>query len=319
MTPTDTPNPPLSRQIDPNVPMLRTAAAGGLMGAANLVPGVSGGTMVLVVGVYDRFIDAVAGVSRGKFTRERLVFLAILIAAAAVVAVVFAGLMTDLFEDHQTTMKALFIGMTLAGTPPLWNMAAPKLPGRGGGLVLAAIVVGFGVMLVLALTDDPAAKDQATQLRESTTFRPEPAIVRDAVGGVLAMSAMVLPGISGAYMLLLLGRYQHVTGSISLLKDGVLGGNVADLTTALSVLVPVGVAAVVSLVLLSNLLKRLLENHERLMGGLLLGVLWGSVLAIWPFTGDSSGGEIGIGLAAAGAGFVAVLALTLLSPAKPTA
>ncbi len=308
---------PLAKQIDPNVPLIRTAAAGGLMGAANLVPGVSGGTMVLVIGVYDRFIDAVAGVSRGKITRDRVIFLAVLIVAAAAVAVSFAKLMTNLFVDHEATMKALFIGMTLAGTPPLWKMAAPKLPNRG--LVLTAIAVGFVIMLALALGEDANAREQARALRETEAFRPQPAMARDAVGGVLAMSAMVLPGISGAYMLLLLGRYEHVTGAISLLKDGLVGANSADIMTSLSILVPVGVAAVVSLVLLSNLLKSLLEKHERLMGGLLLGVLWGSVFAIWPFTGASTPAAIGVGLAAAVAGFAAVLSLSFIAPVKPTA
>ena len=246
-----------------------------------------------------------------------MTFLAILVAAAGVIAVSFAGLMSGLFVEHEATMKALFIGMTLAGTPPLWAMAKPGAKGRG--LVVAAIAIGFTVMLVLAVTEDAEAREAARQLREAATFRPEPAVARDLIGGVLAMSAMVLPGISGAYMLLLLGRYEHVTGAISLLKDGVTGGGMDDITTALYILVPVGLAAVASLVLLSNLLKTLLEKHERVMGGLLLGVLWGSVLAIWPFTPESTGADVAVAAGAAVAGFVVVFALTLFTPAKPTA
>ncbi|MEM1010956.1 MAG: DUF368 domain-containing protein [Planctomycetota bacterium] len=299
-------------------PVVRTGIAGGLMGLANLVPGVSGGTMVLVMGVYDRFVDAAAGVSRGKFTRSRVVFLAILVASAAVLVVGLAGVMSDLVRERRTLMYSLFIGMTLAGTGPLWKMAGPlKRPIKPA--IVVAFLAGLAVMIVIAATQDSEAKEAASALRETEEFRPQPSIPRDLAGGTLAMSAMVLPGISGAHMLLVLGRYEHVTGAVSLLKDGLTGGGSADVVDALWVLVPVGVAAIVSLVVLSNALKWMLANHPRLMGGALLGVLWGSTLAIWPFNNASTGSDYATGTLAFLIGFGAVFALTLLEPREKAA
>ncbi|MEM6562367.1 MAG: DUF368 domain-containing protein, partial [Planctomycetota bacterium] len=144
----------------------------------------------------------------------------------------------------------------------------------------------------------------------------EVSIGRDVAGGALAMSAMILPGISGAYMMLILGRYEHITGSVSLLKD-VAKGDTEHALTVLQILGPVAVGAVLSLVLLSNVLKYLLKHHEKPMGGLLLGVLIGSAVAIWPFTSASTGSDYALGAAAFVVGLAAVLALTFLVAPKP--
>ncbi|MEL7237276.1 MAG: DUF368 domain-containing protein [Planctomycetota bacterium] len=309
----NTPQPTVER-----APVVRTLITGGLMGLANLVPGVSGGTMVLVMGLYEKFIASVAAVSRGRPTKSALFFLGLVIAGAGVTIVALSGLMESLVVDHRTIMYALFIGMTLAGTPVLWKMARPFKP---AGIV--CFVVALAGMVGLAVSSDEEAKDLADATRESETFRPEADIPADLAAGALGMSSMVLPGISGAYMLLLIGRYEHVLGSVSQLKDGVIGlakdggGAMTEITDALWILVPVGFSAVLSLVLFSNLLKWLLKHHEKAMGGLLLGVLWGSAFAIYPFTAASTGGEYVKGGVAFALGFAAVFALTLLAPKEP--
>ncbi len=242
-----------------------------------------------------------------------MVFLAILVAAAAVMVVSLAGFMSGLVQSYRSTMYALFIGMTLAGTGPLWKMAKPLVRPIKPAIVVA-FLAGLAVMIVVAATQDAEAKEQASALRESDEFQPVPNVPRDVIGGTLAMSAMVLPGISGAHMLLVLGRYEHVTGAISLLKTGLLDGDGDALKTAMAILVPVGIAAVLSLVVLSNALKWCLAHHPRIMGGGLLGVLWGSTLAIWPFDTTSTSGDYTIGFVAFLAGFGVVYALTLLTP-----
>ena len=287
-------------------PVVRTLLTGGLMGVANLVPGVSGGTMVLVMGLYDRFVASVADLSRGRFSRPAVLFLGLIVAGAAVTFVGLSGLMTDLVRSHQSVMYALFIGMTLAGVPVLWRMCLPV-----NAKAVALFVVGLGVMLAIAFTEDTSAKEAARAVREAGDFVPVPDVVRDLFGGALAMSAMILPGISGAYMLLLLGRYEHVTGSVSLLKD-LARGDTEHAATVLQILGPTFVGAILSLVLLSNLLKWLLANHERAMAGGLLGILIGSAFAIWPFDATGTPRDYGLGAAAFVAGLASVLALTFL-------
>jgi putative membrane protein len=121
--------------------------------------------------------------------------------------------------------------------------------------------------------------------------------------GLLGMSAMVLPGISGAYMLLLLGRYEQILAAISLTKEWALSGGRSGDLRALHVIVPVALGAIISLVGVTNVLKWLLRQHAKVTVGMLLGILVGSVVMLWLFVdvkGPSeyaqSGPALGVGL-----------------------
>jgi len=97
----------------------------------------------------------------------------------------------------------------------------------------------------------------------------------DVVSGLVGSTTMVLPGISGSYMLLVLNQYDRVVGAVADLRDGA--------TSAAGILIPVGIGVVIGIVGLSNLLKVLLHRYEKVTLGFLLGMLLGSVLGLWPF------------------------------------
>jgi len=287
------------------LPVARSIVGGVLMGLANLVPGVSGGTMILVTGLYDEFITSIADVTRLKFTRRNIAFLCIVGAAALVAIATLSGTLSRAVTLHRSAMYALFIGLTLGGAPLLIRMI-----GRFDKATVAGVVLGLGLMLLIAATSeerpDSAAVKEAVARGE---FVVEPAYVRDVFAGVLGMSAMVLPGISGAYMLLILQRYETILASISLAKKYVVSGGEGDPGTFLAVIIPTAIGAIISLVLLSNVLKWLLHHHEKITLGCLLGILFGSVVGIWPFEAASTGADYGIGAALAAAGFVATTLL----------
>ena len=95
---------------------------------------------------------------------------------------------------------------------------------------------------------------------------------------------MILPGVSGGYLLLLLGQYEVILGAIDQLKLGLLDGlDFAVIGEALWIVVPVGVGVVLGVVGVSNLLKWLLEHYEKATLGVLLGLLLGAVVGLWPF------------------------------------
>ena len=119
--------------------------------------------------------------------------------------------------------------------------------------------------------------------RDETSLLAETNYPRDVAAGALGMSAMVLPGVSGAYMLLIIDRYEALLDAVSSAKQYVSGGDVA-LSSFLPVLVPFAIGALISVVLLSNALKWMLHRHRELTLGVLLGLLFGSVLGLWPFT-----------------------------------
>jgi putative membrane protein len=300
-TTTEPPNPDAAK-----IPYFRTGIAGVLMGLANLVPGVSGGTMVLVMGLYDRFVGALADLTRFRFTRRAVLFVAVLGGIAAVTIAGLSGPMSKLVSMHRAAMFSLFIGMTLGGTPVLLRMIRPARPAAAGGALL-------GLALMIALGPPPERPEYKNEAGEVDVV-VEANYGRDVAAGVLGMSAMVLPGISGAHMLLIIGRYEPILAAVSMTKDYVVsGGSEGDPAVFLQVMIPVGIGAVLSLVVLSNLLKWLLARYPQPMVGFLIGILWGAVYSLWPFRGGPAIGTVVIGCILAVAGFGLTIGLSRLS------
>lgn len=244
---------------------LRDLIAGLLMGIANLIPGVSGGTMILAMGVYEEFIDSVADVTALRFSWRRIVFLGLVGGAAACAIVGLAGVILYLLFHYTIAMFSLFIGLTLGGAPLLMRSLRPV---RGD--VVVAVLAGVGLMVGVFC------------LKGSMGFPRNTAM--DFASGVVGSTTMVLPGISGSYMLLVMDQYDRVVGSVRDLKDGVSGHDSALIKGALKVAIPVGIGAIVGIVVLSNVLKILLHRFHRPTVGTLLGILLGSVLGLWPFS-----------------------------------
>lgn len=248
--------------VAPEATPSRVFIGGVLMGLANLVPGVSGGTMILALGLYDRFIASVANLARLRLERRSITFVAILAAGLAVAILGLATPAVWLVQEHRWLAYSLFIGMTLGGVPLLWAIVRPLDP-----RVVASAVIGFGVMAVIAFG------------LQSTALSPTLPIL--LVAGALAASSMILPGVSGSYVLLILGLYDVVVGS---LRPAALR---ADLMGSLGIIIPVGIGAVLGIGLLSNGLRWFLHRYERPSHALLLGLLVGSVLGLWPFQGPA--------------------------------
>jgi putative membrane protein len=245
----------------------RGAIGGTLMGLANLVPGISGGTMLLAAGVYPAFIEAVADVSTLKLRPRSIVLLAAIGGAAALAILLLAGLMRSLVIEQRWVMYSLFIGLTLGGVPLVWRLARPATPA-----VYAGAAVAFGAMLAmqLGLGGNDASGQASTGLLVAS--------------GLAGASAMILPGVSGGYLLLLLGQYEVILAAIDLLKQGLLGGpDFALVSESLRVVIPVGIGVGIGVIGVSNLLRWLLARYEKPTLGALLGLLLGAVVGLWPF------------------------------------
>ena len=256
---------------------LRSALGGVLMGLANLVPGISGGTMLLATGVYPRFIDAIAELTTFRFRLRSILVLGSVGGAALLAILLLAGLMKALVIEHRWLMYSLFIGLTLGGVPLVWRLARPA----SLGLCLGG-VGGFLLMLLLNSLHSGEAGGEDTLLL--------------FLSGLAGASAMILPGVSGGYLLLLLGQYETILGAIDTLKQGLLGGaglNVA--LQSLSVVAPVGLGVVAGIVGVSNLIRWLLHRFAKPTLGVLLGLLLGAVVGLWPFQ-EPIAPQIGDGL-----------------------
>ncbi len=245
------------------------AFSGFCMGTADVVPGVSGGTMAVALGIYRQLLAAITSINtrtlkallkldlKGALSKLHWRFIASLgtgIVSAVVVMVVGLKL-PHLVQTQTKLVYAVFFGLVLSSALVLGRRIPSWTPIR----VLAAVAgaaLGFGVVnMVPADTPD------------------SPPFI--FMYGVIAISAMLLPGISGSFILLILRKYAYILDSLSELLHGDLG--------ALRVVAPFAVGCLVGLLLFARFLGWLLHKWEHTVMAVLTGLLIGSLWRIWPY------------------------------------
>lgn len=247
---------------------VRGIFGGILMGLANLVPGISGGTMLLAAGVYPEFVDAVAAVTTLQ-RKLRPWLIAALIGVPAVIAIgTGAGFVRDSVLEHRWLAYSFFIGLTLGGIPLLWKMLRP--------LTMPAIIssiIAFAGMGVLAMLQATAPESTNTGGGLGGLF----------IAGFAGSAAMVLPGVSGGYLLLLLGQYVPVLDAIDAFTTAARAGDSSALLTSLWPICSIGFGVALGVVIVSNAMRWLLVHVRQATLGALMGLLLGAIFGLWPF------------------------------------
>ncbi len=294
------------------------AAKGFCMGAADVVPGVSGGTMAFILGIYQRLVEAIRAFD-AQFVRLALRFQPA--AAARHVDLVFLlPLLLGIFgailfftrvvplpvliHTHAELIYGLFFGLILASVVVLMAEIG-QVGWRGGIAILAGASTGFTLVNLVPM-----------ETPEASWFV--------FVSGSIAITAMILPGISGSFMLLILRKYAYILDAVGRL----------DFT----VILPFALGAVTGLLVFSRVLTWLLHRYYRLTLLVISGVLVGSLWIIWPFQNriyETVRGKtrlvgsspvwpadwntgVWLSLALLATGFAAVMALHWLSRQRPT-
>ncbi len=247
--------------------------------------------MILAVGAYPRLVGAVADLSSFRFRSGPVLSLAVAIGAALASMFLVAGTARELVTRHPVASLGLFLGLTLGGIPVLLRMTGQK-----GPVFVIGTVTGFAASLLPVL------------LGVGATASMEPSAPVFFAAGLIAAFAMVLPGISGSYLLLLMGMYVPFLAAADRVGDA-LRGSAALLPAALAIL-PFLLGILLGVVLGSRLVRYSLEKHPHATIGVLLGLLTGAAAGLWPFQTTSGSrfapdiGEIGVAAAAVVAGFV---------------
>lgn len=275
------------------------------MGAADLVPGVSGGTIALVIGIYERLIgsikegsSALGALIKGSWNgfKEHLglvewLFLVPLLVGILTAVVSLASLLEHQLETNPTIMAGAFFGLVLGSVLIAWRLV--KEP-RVMHYVIGAVV---GVVLFISLG-----------LGEETTVS-DPSLLVFFLSGALAICAMILPGISGSLILLLIGMYPAVLGAV----------NDRDLA-AVGVFV---LGAIVGLAFFSQVLHWALARHHDVVLAGLVGLMAGSLRVLWPWPEgvESSalgtpGDDVVAVVIAAGIGLVLVYVISFLATGR---
>ncbi|MFH1305442.1 MAG: DUF368 domain-containing protein [Candidatus Omnitrophota bacterium] len=237
---------------------------GGIIGIANIIPGVSGGTLAVMLGIYDRFIEAIA-----KFFEEPskrwgyTLFLIKIMAGAGVALVLLARVMIFLLTSHFYATMFLFIGLILGGVPAV-------IRSHGDMRIRTARILAFVLGMIVVFGIGLVGKEHAAAL-----YSAEATIIPDAsaypillAAGFFAGGAMVVPGISGSFILVLLGQYAVI---IAALKD-----------LALKPLGVVAAGAVIGILLFSKIIDFCLRKIPSLTYYFILGLILASVCKIFP-------------------------------------
>ena len=248
---------------------LTVGIKGACMGAADVIPGVSGGTIAFITGIYDQLVGSIASINAEAF---RLLlqgrfkdfwrhinggFLLSLIAGIGLSVITLAGLMQMLLTTYPIQTWAFFFGLIVASSIFI-------LRGISGWHLREYLMVILGVLL------------GATVCTLSPTQTPD-GLWFIFLSGAIAICAMILPGISGSFILLILGKYQYIMGCISDLVSG------TDVTRNLMVLGVFAVGALVGIIGFSKLLHWLLARWNKEVLIIMAGFIIGSLVKIWPW------------------------------------
>jgi putative membrane protein len=250
----------------------RCLIGGLLMGIANIVPGISGGAMLLLTGVYTAFLTALANLSSLRWRIWRSWLVVGFVGSGAMTSIVLlAGPTLYLIVNFRFQVYCVLIGMRLGVIPTVWSLAK-KSPGRDTSLWAGAAV---GVVLTSAAAVFKYNPDLVGELgsHPATLF----------LGGLLAASATILPGLDGSYLLMLLGQYNPVLKAISDAKDAAFKLDVAGVWQQMGTLVPFGLGALIGIGGVALLLRWLFDRFPKPTFGLLLGVLVGAFVGLYPF------------------------------------
>ena len=188
--------------------------------------------------------------------------------AAGIGILLLAGTLKSLVVTQRWIMYSLFIGLTLGGVPVVWRLT------RNHSLTLwIPAALAFAFMALLAWL-------QANQVAGGGSSN----FLILLLAGLAGASAMILPGLSGGYLLLLMGQYVPILSAVDQFKEALKARDLAAaMSPALETLLPVGVGVIAGIVIVGNLLKWLLERFHTQTMGLLLGLLIGSVVGLYPF------------------------------------
>ena len=244
---------------------------GYLMGAADIVPGVSGGTIALVLGIYERLIASVRSGSSalGAFLRLDFSggvawlkkvewgFILPLGAGIGLAILSLSHLLERLLRDHSVLMAALFLGLVAGSALIVWRL----LTIRDARRIVIIVVVTVVVFVLLGLREDTSS-ESAAQIANPETWA-------FFLAGSIAICAMILPGISGSFILVMLGMYGPVLSAVT--DRDIL---------ALAVF---SVGAVIGLALFSQILHRALRDHYDSVMAALIGLMLGSLRVLWPW------------------------------------
>ncbi len=279
--------------------MIKNVLKGIVIGLANVIPGVSGGTMMVSMGIYDKLIHCITHLF-SELKKSIQFLLPIFIGIGIAVVVVPFGI-EFLFAQYPFQTNLLFIGLIIGGLPAVWK----KVKGNSvkAGHILSCLVF-FALVAGLALVGE--TEGNAADLSFSLG-----SVIKLFGIGVITSATMVIPGVSGSMVLLLLGYYHPVLETITNFIKAVLAFDMNGILAGIGVLLPFGIGVVAGIFVIAKIIEVIFEKFPLYAYWAIIGLIVSSPVAILLVSGMGTITIVSIltGIVSLAVGFVIAMKL----------
>lgn len=231
---------------------------GIVIGIANAIPGVSGGTMMVIMKVFDRLLGAVS--LNLKKLKENFWFLFTIIIGMGIGVILSAKVLNICFENFYVQTQFFFMGVVLGSLPMIYKEATKDK--KLAPLHILPFAIGLGVIIGVTIISSSISGVSVYTELSTTTF------IYLVIISLVAAAAMIMPGLSGSLVLLILGGYQTVIQAVDEMN--------------IPILIPVAIGVILGIVLCAKLITICLKKWQRGTYAVILGLIVGSFYAIWP-------------------------------------
>lgn len=279
--------------------MIKDILKGIVVGVANIIPGVSGGTMMVSMGIYDKLIHSITHLF-SEFKKSVKFLLPIFIGIAIALVVVSFGI-KYLFANFPLQTNLLFIGLIVGGLPAIWKKVKGKTVKIGH---ILSCVAFFAVVAGLAAMGETEGASADLSLSFFS-------VVKLFGVGIVASATMVIPGVSGSMMLLLMGYYHPIIETITNFITALAAFDVQGILLSMGILVPFGVGVVIGIFAIAKLIEIVFEKFPLYAYWAIIGLIVASPVAILLLStiGAVTVLSVVTGIVAFGVGFVIAMKL----------
>ena len=248
--------------------MIKNILKGMVIGIANVIPGVSGGTMMVAMGIYDKLIHCITHLF--SELKKNVMFLAPIAIGMALAVIGSSFTIEKMFESFPFQTSLLFVGLVVGGLPAMWKNVKGKEVKAGHMVTCVLFLVLVVGMALLGETEGNAANLSFNLVN----------VVKLFAVGVIAAATMVIPGVSGSMVLLLIGYYNPILSSINGFIRAALSFDMPAIMTGVGVLAPFGIGMVIGIFAIAKLIEIIFNKFPLYAYWGIIGLIVASPFAI---------------------------------------